>query len=83
MDTLKELAAIGANFDVPDNDARTPLHLAAEYGRVETVKFLIEQGVDIDHEDLYGINALIQAIFNYHDDVAKILKEAGSNLSFE
>ena len=34
----------------------TPLHLAAESGRVKIVNYLVEQGADINIQDDIGVN---------------------------
>lgn len=44
-----------------DKEERTPLHLAAEYGRLEVVKFLIQKGAKVDARDKSGSTALHQA----------------------
>ena len=33
----------------------TPLHLAAESGRIKILDYLVEQGVDINIQDDYGV----------------------------
>ena len=43
--TLKSLVARGANVNAGDYDRRTPLHLAAAEGQMESVKYLIVQGL--------------------------------------
>ena len=39
------------------SEGRTPLMWAAAKGDLETIKFLIEKGAKIDHEDNDGLNA--------------------------
>ena len=41
----------GANPDMVDNNEQTPLYYAVRGGKIETVKFLIMQDVNVNHED--------------------------------
>src|SRR5207253_1097924 len=45
----------GAEVDAVDNYGRTPLHMAARYGRTETVRMLLDCGADPSriNEDLW------------------------------
>ena len=36
----------------------TPLHLAAETGRIKIIKYLVEQGADINIQDDNGVSIL-------------------------
>ena len=45
---------------------RSPLLVAAMYGREETVKWLLSAGVDVDAVDKQGANALLLALNNNH-----------------
>lgn len=45
---------IGSNFDLGDYEGRTPLHIAAKKGKLDVVKYLIGEGVDINMVDNGG-----------------------------
>ena len=62
--------------NVHNNRKRTPLMHAAQQGRISFVKKLIEQKVDLDRQDEYGVSALMMAIKSHHYDVADILINA-------
>ena len=59
--------------------------LAAERGHVETVRTLIEAGVDVDHVNNLGWTALMEAVIlgdggPRHADIVRLLVEAGANV---
>ena len=64
-----------------DENARTPLHIAAERGYIDIVGVLLgHNGIDINALDNDGNSALIKAIGNNHMAVVEALVNAGSNL---
>jgi hypothetical protein len=48
----------GVDVDVVDDQGRTPLHLAAGTGVVDTAKVLLAAGADVEHLDFKGRNCL-------------------------
>ena len=52
---------------------RSPLLVAAMYGREETVKWLLSAGVNVDAVDKQGANALLLALNNNHLKTALLL----------
>jgi ankyrin repeat protein len=65
-------------------DGYTAMYLACTHGNSETVKFLIENGADLDYIHLnYGDTYLHDAITREYHDIAKLLIEAGANLNIE
>src|SRR5205823_1867376 len=57
----------------------TPLHLAAEYGRTDIAKMLLDKGVSVDSIDSIGRTPLLWAAENQHVDVARLLLSHGAN----
>ncbi|KAK4167279.1 ankyrin repeat-containing domain protein [Cladorrhinum sp. PSN259] len=66
----------------PESRGRTPLLLAAFYGKLEAVRFLILAGADIYATDSRGYTALDEAYEGYggnkRDSVIQLLQEAGA-----
>jgi ankyrin repeat protein len=48
---MKALLRHGAELDVRDRDQRTPLFLAAKFGHLESVEFLVKRSADTDDVD--------------------------------
>ena len=48
MDTVKLLYELGGDIQKSNRYGNTPLHMAAEYFRPNTVHFLIEKGADVN-----------------------------------
>lgn len=60
---------------------RSPLHLAATEGHRELVRFLLDNGADIDKLNITGESALYLAGKHGHLDIAEDLLERGANLN--
>lgn len=52
----------------------TPLHEAAEFGRLDVVKFLLDHGADPHARDTHGWLPIDQAHNNRHGEVVELLK---------
>jgi ankyrin repeat protein len=65
LEAMKYLAGLGAKMTV-DEDAATPLHLAAYHPRPQPLQWLIEQGADTSAKDRWGRRALDIAL-DSHD----------------
>ncbi|KAG1658555.1 Inversin-A [Nymphon striatum] len=74
MKTLKMLLSFDADqVNMQDKFGRTPLHWAAQKGRFEIVKLLLQHGAKIDIQDNYGTLAL-QLSTNNHKTLLCILQ---------
>ncbi len=75
---IELLGANGANPDLADNDACTPLICAAAEEDLDAVITLIALGADVSLKDNEGESALDCAIANDATDLIAVLKAAAS-----
>ncbi len=59
---LEDLKLQGGDFNIPDYDGRTPLHLASCEGHLETVRYLLENGASVHVTDRYSQTPLDNAM---------------------
>jgi len=83
LETIEALVATGADLDVEDNRGRTPLYYASWYGRPEITKYLLSKGADpAKGAAAKGYrNALHEAAYNGHVEVAEILIAHGMDVN--
>ncbi|XP_020319370.1 L-asparaginase isoform X1 [Oncorhynchus kisutch] len=72
--------AKGADVSVSDGHGRTPLHLAAGEGDVETVRFLLKKGADVNVRDFARETALRDGIRCKSIEVVSQLMSEGAHL---
>ena len=75
---VKDLLDGGANIETTDHEGRTPLMLAAQHARIESVRLLLARGAKADARDAAGYTAWGLAMFEPaghgdHDSVRKLL----------
>ena len=76
VEDVRRLLRAGANVASKDSDKRTALSHVAEYGHVETVKFLVKEArADVESKDNTGRTPLSFAAAYGHLDVVKFLVE--------
>ncbi len=61
-----------------DNDSRTPLHLAARFGFVDVVRWLVSHGADVNAGAYNGFTPLL---LTSHPEVVKLLLQHGSDVN--
>ncbi len=80
-DTVVLLLNAGLSPDTQHSSSgASALMVAANYGRVETARTLIDFGADLDAQDMQGDTALTRAASFGHTELASTLIEAGANL---
>ncbi|XP_025409140.1 myotrophin-like [Sipha flava] len=83
LDTVKEqlqrLARKNGGWDINNvSNGRTMLHKACDYGHLDIVEYLIQNGADINKKDNFGITPLLCALWENHLRVAKYLIDKGA-----
>ena len=77
-----ELAQIYGNaWHMRDENGKTLLHLATEYGHADIVKYLLANGINPDTTDRMGNTALQIAAYNGFPEISKLLINAGANVN--
>ena len=75
---VKMLLEARADVCATDNDGDRCLALAAHYGNIETVRYLVGlRGVDVNHRNIAGHTALTHARLNGHAGVEQVLLKHG------
>ncbi|CAI8615717.1 unnamed protein product [Vicia faba] len=67
-----------ADFDVPDNDGRSPLHWAAYKGYADTIRFLLFRDASQGRQDKDGCTPLHWAALRGHSEACAVLVHAGT-----
>jgi ankyrin repeat protein len=70
----------GANVNARGNCC-LPLYLAAGEGRLEVVRYLLDQGADVNAREQFGDTALAEAVFNGQLAAAKELLLRGADVN--
>jgi len=69
-----------ASVNTPATEGDTPLHLAAACGNFEAVRYLLEQGAEIDARNSYGATPLVRATYEGKTECARVLLEHGADV---
>ncbi|KAL8554837.1 hypothetical protein ACS0TY_002859 [Phlomoides rotata] len=72
------IAKYHADFDVPDNDGRTPLHWAAYKGFADTIRLLLFRDASQGRQDKEGCTPLHWAALRGNVEACSVLAHAGS-----
>lgn len=67
-------------IDIQDESGRTPLHYATRNGHLEVVKFLIQQGADVNVKDFGELVPLQEAVKGGYFDITKFLIQHGADV---
>ncbi len=77
---MGEFLSKGPKASLADNIGRTPLHIAAEYGNIDAVKWLIAAGADLNAKDKDGSTPLLCAVSHEKFDVAREICKVPSGI---
>lgn len=72
------VAKYHADFDVPDNDGRSPLHWAAYKGFADTIRLLLFRDASQGRQDKDGATPLHWAALRGHSEACAVLVHAGT-----
>jgi len=61
LETIIRLHVQGLDINSGDYDKRTPLHLAAAAGHMDIVKYLVDNGAEVNQYDRWGATPLNDA----------------------
>lgn len=78
LNLVNDLIVLGTNVEWQDEDGWTPLHRAAQFGRVEIARMLIDAGAYVDVQDKIGWTPLHWAAGRGDIEIAKVLLDAGA-----
>jgi ankyrin repeat protein len=78
---MKRLLAAGATVNDKDSFSTMPLYYAAAHGRGEVVRFLLDNGADIEARRKDGLTALMTAAYSGHQEIVELLIERGANIN--
>lgn len=77
-DRVTYMMGKGADIRARNLQGKTPLHLAAQRGRVAVTRILMEAGEDPDFQSLKGLSALTFAAAHGHLCTVNLLLEKGA-----
>ncbi|OEJ14534.1 hypothetical protein BFL38_05715 [Brachyspira hampsonii] len=80
-DMVKYLLDKGANPNTANNENKTALTIANDYGKFDISKLLIQQGANINTQDEHGLTALMNAAMIGDYEMVKFLLENGANIN--
>jgi ankyrin repeat protein len=75
---VKDLLSRGAKVNAVNTAKMTPLHIAAKQGERDVVILLLSHHPNLALRDSRGWTSLTWAVKAHHDEVAKLLRTAGS-----
>ncbi|KAL0711603.1 hypothetical protein Bca4012_018581 [Brassica carinata] len=74
---IKEIVLHGGDVTLPRGTCTSALHAAVCEGNIEMVKYLLEQGADVNKHDMHGWTARDLAEQQGHDDIKVLFQEKG------
>eukprot|EP00842_Homolaphlyctis_polyrhiza_P000206 jgi/Hompol1/1186/HPOL_005530-RA len=87
VDDTSGLKAVLSEYEfmanVSDYDGRSPLHVAASEGHLESVSILLTHGANLHMRDRFGRSVLYDAVHAGHQQIVQLLREAGAHFAPE
>jgi ankyrin repeat protein len=80
LSRMRLLHLLGADINVRGNCC-LPLYLAAGEGRLEVVRYLLDEGADVNAREAFGRTALSEAVFYGQSAVIRELVFRGADLN--
>jgi glutaminase len=71
---IRRSVAQGQDVNYADYDQRTPLHLAANYGNFDVVKYLVNHGAYCHIKDRFGNTPIDEALNNGYNEIFEYLQ---------
>ena len=68
----------GADPHAPDQEFRSPLHMAAQRGHVDFVRLLLDRGADASLKDVFFRTCLHEAVMRGHSEVTRAIVQVRS-----
>lgn len=78
---VKEILTILLNVDACDQEGKTALTYASEFGEAETCAFLIKKGASVNAQTNWLSTPLMYAAQNGHLEVCRVLLKAGAKVN--
>ncbi|KAK7603806.1 hypothetical protein V9T40_003805 [Parthenolecanium corni] len=78
---LNKLKSFGANFNTPNDDYRTPLHIACCNGNIQLIQYLLQNGCLVHVKDRDNKTPLMDATLNDHHEAIRLLKKCGGHFA--
>ena len=83
IEALERMIHGGFSLEKGDYDGRTPLHIAAAEGQLDTVLFLLSFGADPNVMDRWGSGPIEEAINNSYGGIVDALAKSGGRVHRE
>ncbi|CAI8026348.1 Ankyrin repeat, SAM and basic leucine zipper domain-containing protein 1 [Geodia barretti] len=81
---MRVVSLLNSGADIQTEDqSRTPLQWASQYGHLQAVRLLISRGAQLNHQDEVGTSALTQAARHGHTNIVVELVKAGAKLDLQ
>ncbi|KAK4793241.1 hypothetical protein SAY86_023676 [Trapa natans] len=74
LGVLMEIVNCGGDVTLSTNSGTTPLHVAVSEGSAEIVRFLLDQGANIDRPDIHGWTPRNLADHQGHEDIMELFQ---------